>query len=72
MAITLNATARQRVRPGGKVSWVGGIVKHRGHPFIVDCGHRHHTRLEAIECAESLFHADPGSVVADKLSDAVG
>jgi len=66
--MTLKAIAREQVRPGGHITWVGGIIKHRGHPFIVECGHKHRSRHEAIECAEALFHAEPGSIVAEELA----
>lgn len=65
--MTLRAVARQRVSPG-RWWWVGGIIKHRGHPFIVECGHKHRNRQEAFECGEALLHAEPGSIVAEELA----
>ena len=70
MNSVLKATARQRVSYGGRTRWIGGLVRHRGHPFAIECGHRHDTRREAIECAEQLFHADPGSIVAEEIAKA--
>lgn len=68
--MTLHPVARSKVRPGGRIAWVGGLIKHKGHPFVVDCGHRHDTRQEAIECAACLVHADRGSIVADLIEKA--
>ena len=66
--MTLTATARKQVAFGGRIRWAGGLTAHRGHPFVVACGHKHDTRREAIECAGNLFHAEPGSIVAEEIA----
>jgi hypothetical protein len=64
----LHIVARQRVRPGGTVRWVAGLVAHRGDPFVMDCGHRHDTKQDALDCANAGFrHCDPGSLAAEVI-----
>jgi len=66
--MTLTVTARKQVSFGGRIRWIGGLTAHRGHPFVVACGHKHNARREAIECAENLFHAELGSLVAEEIA----
>ena len=61
-----NIIARMRVQ-FGRTYWVGGITKHKGHPFIVHCTHEHPTRAEAKDCAEAMCYSDEGSQTADLL-----
>jgi hypothetical protein len=53
--------------------WHGVIATTGRNPrVVVDCTHAHHYQDEAEDCAESLFHADHGSIVADRIEAAGG
>lgn len=67
--MTLVALARRR--QNGR--WYGVIATQGGTPrVIVDCTHSHSYQDEAKDCAESLFYADHGSIVADRIEAAGG
>jgi hypothetical protein len=66
----LRAIARKRVGYN-QVWWIGGITRHQGHPFIVECVHRHETRADAVDCAECAFHCDDGSQTDELLRRAM-
>lgn len=67
----LHPVARQKVGFAGS-HWIGALVRHKGHPPALTCGHKHAGRIEAKECAEAMLHCDPGSLMAEKIAKAEG
>ena len=63
--------AREVIGPGVRW-WVGCLVLHKGHPPIYQCGHKHRTREDARDCAETALHIPHDSPLGERIAKAIG